>query len=72
MPPSPSRYRLYLDEAGDHACSRAAEDHIGRRYLCLLGVMVRIGEPYTRLQSAVEQLKRDHLQYDPEVPPILH
>ena len=72
MAAPPTRYRLYLDEAGDHGTSRSDADALGRRYLCLLGVMVRMGEPYTRLQGALEQVKRDHLPYDPDAPPILH
>ena len=34
--------------------------------------MVKIGDPYTLLQTAVEQVKREYLPYDPDRPPILH
>ena len=71
-PATPDRYRLYIDEAGDHARSRLETDPVGRRYMCLLGVMVRMGEDYTRLQTSVEDVKRAHLPYDPDAPPILH
>ena len=70
--PAPHRYRLYIDEAGDHTRSRSATDPVGRRYMCLLGVMVPMGEEYIRLQASVEEVKRAHLPYDPDVPPILH
>ena len=70
MPVPPNRYRLYIDEAGDHTRSMSETDPIGRRYLCLLGVMVRMGEDYTRLQASVEEAKRAHLPYDPDAPPI--
>ena len=72
MPVPSNRYRLYIDEAGDHTRSMSETDPIGRRYLCLLGVMVRMGEDYTRLQASVEEAKRAHLPYDPDAPPILH
>ena len=72
MPAPPHRYRLYIDEAGDHTRSRSATDPVGRRYMCLLGVMVPMGEEYIRLQASVEEVKRAHLPYDPDVPPILH
>ena len=72
MPAAYDHYRLYLDEAGDHARSRLETDPVGRRYMCLLGVMVRMGEDYARLQFSVEQIKQAHLPYDPDAPPILH
>lgn len=31
-----------------------------------------MGETYTRLQASVEDVKRAHLPYDPDAPPILH
>ena len=31
-----------------------------------------MGEDYRRLQASVEDVKRAHLSYDPDVPPILH
>ena len=67
-----NRYRLYIDEAGDHTRSMSETDAVGRRYLCLLGVMVQMGEVYTRLQASVEEAKRAHLPYDADAPPILH
>ena len=72
MPALPVRYRLYIDETGDHTRSISESDPVGRRYLCLLGVMVRMGEDYTRLQASLEDLKRAYLPYDPDAPPILH
>lgn len=72
MPAPPNRFRLYVDETGDHTRSMSESDPVGRRYLCLLGVMVRMGETYTRLQASVEDVKRTHLPYDPDAPPILH
>ena len=72
MPAPRNHYRLYIDETGDHTRSTSETDPVGRRYLCLLGVMVRMGEDYTRLQAAVEEAKRAHLPYDSATPPILH
>jgi hypothetical protein len=40
----PARYRLYVDESGDHAYNRL--DEISHRYLALLGVWFRQPDDY--------------------------
>lgn len=37
--PRPPRFRLYIDESGDHAYCKL--DHVAHRYLALLGVWFR-------------------------------
>jgi hypothetical protein len=63
------RVRLYLDESGDHSSSDATA--IGKRYLGLVGVIFQ-RDPYQRFVLELEALKRRHLHYDPDEPPVLH
>lgn len=63
------RYRLYLDESGDHTSSDSED--IGRRYLGLIGTMVRVDQQRSFIDS-IESFKREHLSFDPDDPPILH
>lgn len=65
-------YRLYVDEAGDHTTCVNAEAPLGSRFLGLVGVAIRRGHVYDTLSSALDGLKRKHLPYDPDDPPILH
>lgn len=62
---------LYIDESGDHA-SADADDPVGLRYLGLVGVVIQQGTAYTAFQEALEDLKRQHLPYDADRPPVLH
>jgi len=62
-------YRLYLDESGDHSSSDPEE--IGKRYLGLAGVVFR-RDHYDEFRVRLEDLKRKHLNYDVDDPPILH
>src|SRR5574337_502591 len=62
-------YRLYLDESGDHSSSDPEE--IGKRYLGLIGVVFR-RDHYDEFRTQLEDLKRRHLSYDVDDPPILH
>lgn len=64
------RYRLYLDESGDHTSSHATD--VGKRYLGLVGILIEQTE-YATVAGAVEQFKRDHLEFDlDDGSPILH
>lgn len=65
-----ARYRLYIDETGDHTNSDASD--IGKRYLGLAGVVIAHPEPYATFCVDLEALKRRHLRYDPDSPPVLH
>lgn len=63
------RYRLYLDESGDHVFNHL--DKPSHRFLCLLGCWFRNPE-YMAFHEAIEDFKRIHLPHHPDEPPILH
>jgi Protein of unknown function (DUF3800) len=63
------RYRLYLDESGDHSSSHATD--VGKRYLGLIGAALP-DDKFKEFAATLECLKETHLQYDPDEPPILH
>src|SRR3989304_5671351 len=63
------RYRLYLDESGDHVFRET--DEIAHRYLCLLGCWFR-NPDYVRFHEALEALKTRHLPHHPDDPVVLH
>src|SRR5947207_1256748 len=63
------RYRLYLDESGDHVFKRMFEP--SHRYLCLLGCWFR-GRDYGLFHDALERFKQQHVPHNPDDPVILH
>lgn len=63
------RYRLYLDESGDHVFREVDNPH--HRFLCLLGCWFRNPE-YLRFHAVLESLKTRHLPHHPDDPVILH
>ncbi len=63
------RYRLYVDESGDH--KRTDPVDIGKRYLGLVGVVFEL-EAHRDFVRDLEQFKQRHLEYDADDPPILH
>lgn len=64
------RYRLYIDESGDHTYQDIEDP--ARRYLGLIGCLVD-GEVYrTRFHAELEALKQTHFPYNPDEPVILH
>jgi uncharacterized protein DUF3800 len=65
-----ARYRLYIDESGDHTFNLL--DDSARRYLALLGVWFRQGEEYTAFSDALEHMKRQFFGARPDNPVILH
>lgn len=64
-----NRYRLYLDESGDHVFRETAE--IAHRYLCLLGCWFH-NPDYLKFHEALESLKALHLPHHPDDPVVLH
>jgi len=68
--PNPVRYRLYLDESGDHTYNLLAEP--AHRYLALLGVWFRQGDDYVAFADDLEQFKRDIFGPRPDKPVVLH
>lgn len=68
--PRMPRYRLYIDESGDHTYKKL--DDIGHRYLALLGVWFRQREDYLAFAHDLEQFKKDLFGERPDAPVILH
>jgi hypothetical protein len=73
LPSRPSafedRYRLYLDESGDHVY-REVED-TPHRFLCLLGCWFQNPE-YLEFHKSLEKLKSQHFGHHPDDPVVLH
>ncbi len=64
------RYRLYIDESGDHTYKKL--DDFGHRYLALLGVWFRQQEDYLSFVHELEQFKDALFGERPDNPVILH
>jgi hypothetical protein len=64
------RYRLYIDESGDHTYKLL--DDPSHRYLALLGIWFKQGEPYVQFADDLERFKRDLFGPRPDKPVILH
>jgi hypothetical protein len=63
-----TRYRLYIDESGDHTLQLVDNDN--HRYLGLLGLWFDTDEPYKIFAQALNELKRDIFAHHPDDPPI--
>lgn len=63
------RFRLYLDESGDHVFRKT--EHTAHRYLCLLGCWFK-NPDYIAFANALESFKARHLPYHPDEPVVLH
>jgi hypothetical protein len=63
------RYRLYLDESGDHVY-RETND-IPHRFLCLLGCWFK-NPDYIAFHKSLENLKSKYFGHHPDEPIILH
>ena len=63
------RYRLYIDESGDHVFREVIE--LSHRFLCLLGCWFR-NPDYLPFYEALEDLKSRHLPHHPDNPVVLH
>jgi len=65
------RFRLYIDESGDHSYKNL--DDINRRYLGLCGCMLEIPYANNTFIPEMDSLKRRHFpRHDPDEPVILH
>lgn len=64
------RYRLYVDESGDHTY-RHLED-ISGRYLALIGVAIEADYYRNQFQPEFEALKQAHFPHSPDEPIVLH
>lgn len=63
------RYRLYIDESGDHVFRAIAEP--AHRFLCLLGCWFKNSD-YLKFHHTLEALKARHLAHHPDEPIVLH
>jgi len=64
------RYRLYIDESGDHTFHKSEDP--AKRYLGLTGVFTETEYYRTTFQPEMERLKQKHFPYNPDEPVILH
>lgn len=64
------RYRLYIDESGDHTYNLMHE--ISHRYLALLGVWFKQEPEYAGFADDLDKFKRDIFGFRPDKPVILH
>ena len=63
------RYRLYLDESGDHVFRETTET--AHRFLCLLGCWFQ-NPAYVQFHEVLERFKEKHFHHHPDNPVILH
>lgn len=64
------RYRLYIDESGDHTYYELVDP--AKRYLGLTGIFIE-GEYYrTIFQPEMERLKQKHFPHSPDEPVVLY
>jgi hypothetical protein len=61
------RYRLYVDESGNHKLGAKCEQHLG-----LLGLVVPFDSYVSSFKPALLAIKRAHFTDDPDSPVILH
>ena len=63
------RYRLYIDESGDHTYATCSDPDA--RYLGLMGVLVEQEHYRTVFHPELERLKQQHFPHNPDDPIIL-
>jgi len=64
------RFRIYIDESGDHTYHHL--DSASTRYLGLTGIIIESELYRTHLQPEFEKLKQAHFPHSPDEPVILH
>jgi hypothetical protein len=67
---NPARYRLYIDESGDHTYNLLGDP--SHRYLSLLGVWFRQADDYVAFADDLERFKRELFGPRPDKPVVLH
>jgi len=66
------RYRLYIDESGDHVFhSEETMKQDSHRYLNLLGCIFKM-DVYLDFHRKIEDFKQRHFPHNPDEPVILH
>lgn len=68
--PRRQRYRLYIDESGDHTYNLL--DDPSHRFLALLGVWFRQADAYVAFADHMEEFKRGIFGPRPDKPVVLH
>ncbi len=63
------RFRLYLDESGDHVFRETTET--AHRFLCLLGCWFK-NPDYVQFHESLEKFKERYFHHHPDNPVILH
>jgi len=66
----PNRFRLYIDESGDHTYRHMHKED--RRYFGLTGIMLPYSSDYTIFHASLQALKDSHFVTHPDNPVILH
>ena len=64
------RYRLYIDESGDHTYYKLEVPD--KRYLGLTGIFIETEYYRTTFQPEMERFKQVHFPHNPDEPVILH
>jgi hypothetical protein len=64
------RYRLYIDESGDHRYFNLEDS--AKRYLGLTGTLIETEYYRATFQPDMERLKQKHFPHNPDEPLILH
>jgi len=64
------RYRLYIDESGDHTYYKLEDP--AKRYLGLTGIFIETEYYRTTFQPEMEKFKQKHFPHNPDEPVILH
>lgn len=64
------RYRLYIDESGDHGYGQMAD--VGTRFLALAGLMIDGPTYHAHFHPSFQDLKQTFFPHDPDEPVIFH
>lgn len=65
------RYRLYIDESGDHTYSSNKSDD-AKRYLCITGVIFETKYYKETFHPNFEAFKQKHFPHSPDEPVVFH
>lgn len=66
----PKRFRLYVDESGDHTYKHLGDP--SKKYLGLTGILIESQTYRTQFHPGLEKLKQNHFPHDPDFPLVLH
>lgn len=69
---SKRKYRLYVDESGDHTFRAISGAEWRKRYLCLFGCAFEVGYYEQTFRKVIREFKAKHFGEDPDERVILH